>query len=474
MKSIVWFRQDLRVADNPALSHAAARGQIIPVYILDESPMPAGRPLGGASRWWLHKSLGALEQALGHLVLLRGKPGSLLSQLVQSTGANGVYWNRCYEPYAVARDTDIKNELLSANIDVASFNGSLLHEPWEVRTQDGGPYKVFTPFWRACQKLPVGPPLSAPKLNIDSACKGEGLADWQMLPSKPDWAKGFAPIWTAGEAGASGRLEAFLTDGLAGYAELRNRPDLAHVSRMSPHLHFGEISPRQIWAAAMMHAEQSPRHRKDVDKFLTELGWREFSYHLLYHFPTLPLQNLKQEFDAYPWVSDARHLKAWQRGSTGYPLVDAGMRELWTTGYMHNRVRMVVASFLIKHLRIDWREGEKWFWDTLVDADLANNSASWQWVAGSGADAAPYFRIFNPVEQGRKFDPEGVYVRRWCPELARLPDKFVHAPFEAPPDVLNAACIALGHTYPEPIVGHSEARAAALAGYEAVKAHKGA
>jgi len=469
MKSIVWFRQDLRLADNPALAHAAEKGAVVPVYILDES---AGeRAIGGASRWWLHHSLEALAKSLGGLVILRGNPRDLLPELARKTQAQGIYWNRCYEPHAIARDTAIKQRLTRDGFDVASFNGSLLFEPWTVQTKDGGPYKVYSPFWRACLQLPLQAPRPAPRVEV-ARTDGLGVAleDLGLLPVKPNWAKDFAREWTPGEDGARNRLDAFLDDGIDGYAKLRNRPDLPHTSRLSPHLHFGEISPRQIWAAARARAESEGALRKDVEKFLAELGWREFSYHLLYHFPELPDRNWRRAFDAYPWTKDTKQLAAWQRGKTGYPIVDAGMRELWATGYMHNRVRMVVASFLIKHLRIDWRRGEAWFWDTLVDADLANNAASWQWVAGSGADAAPYFRIFNPMQQGRKFDPDGVYVRRWCPELARLPDAHLHAPFEAPADVLRDAGVVLGVDYPKPIVDHAEARKAALAGYDKVKA----
>jgi deoxyribodipyrimidine photo-lyase len=295
------------------------------------------------------------------------------------------------------------------------------------------------------------------------------LDDWNLRPVRPDWAKGFGPQWTPGEVGARARLDHFLDHGLMGYGELRNRPDLENVSRLSPHLHWGEISPRQIWAATHAKIAAEPALRRDGEKFLSEIGWREFAYHLLFHFPTLPERNWKPGFDAYPWREDRAQLRAWQRGQTGYPIVDAGLRELWTTGTMHNRVRMVVASFLIKHLRMDWRHGEAWFWDTLLDADAANNAASWQWVAGSGADAAPYFRIFNPISQGQKFDPDGIYVRRWCPELGRLPTAVLHAPFEAAPEILAAAGVVLGQTYPLPIVDHAEARAAALAGYEAVR-----
>jgi deoxyribodipyrimidine photo-lyase len=470
MPTIVWFRQDLRITDNPALAHAARRGPIVPVYILDETEAPKGRPLGGASRWWLHHSLAALSRSLGRLVLLRGDPAVQLPRLAADVGARAVAWNRCYEPYAVRRDAALKERLGAAGLEVASFNGSLLFEPWEVTTGDGGPFKVYSPFWRACQKREVAAPTRAPRKPdiLIPAGAGDRLLDWRLLPARPNWAAGFEAEWMPGEAGAAKRLDAFLAQGLSGYGELRNRPDLPNVSRLSPHLHFGEISPRQVWAAAQVAMEQGLR--RDGEKFLSEIGWREFAYHLLFNFPTLPESNWKPAFDAYPWVSNAAHLEAWRRGRTGYPMVDAGMRELWSTGYMHNRVRMIAASFLVKHLRIDWRQGEAWFWDTLLDADLANNAASWQWVAGSGADAAPYFRIFNPVEQGRKFDPDGAYVRRWCPELARLPTAVLHAPFEADADTLAAAGVALGRSYPRPIVDHAAARAAALAGYERVKA----
>ncbi len=319
-------------------------------------------------------------------------------------------------------------------------------------------------------RLPVAAPAPSPRIELARTVGlGERLDDWGLLPTKPNWAQGFEATWTPGEAGGRDRLAAFLDGGLAGYAALRNRPDLPNVSRLSPHLHWGEISPRQIWAAVQLRIGAAAKLAKDGDKFLSEVGWREFNHHLIYHFPTMQERNWKPAFDAYPWRNDAQQLRAWQRGRTGFPIVDAGMRELWATGYMHNRVRMVVASFLVKHLRIDWREGEAWFWDTLLDADLANNVAGWQWTAGSGADAAPYFRIFNPMEQGRKFDPDGRYVRRWCPELAQLPNDLIHAPFEASPTILAAAGVELGRTYPQPIVAHAEARQAALAGYEAVK-----
>ena len=470
MTSIVWFRQDLRTHDNPALTSAAARGAVVPIFILDDTISESSWPLGGASRWWLHHSLAALRADLGHLSLFKGDPCDLLPEIIGKTGAAAVYWNRCYEPFAIARDKKLKASLKERGIDVHSFNGSLLHEPWELATGSGGPYKVYTPFWRASLGKPVAAPLPAPNIAIDaSAAPGDSLSDWGLLPSQPDWAAGWETQWKPGEVGAREQFDEFVENGLARYRDCRDRPDLKATSRLSPHLHWGEISPRQIWTRLALDAED-PLKRAGAEKFLSEIGWREFAHHLLFHFPTIPEQNWRRNFDAYPWRENAGDLGAWQKGMTGYPLVDAGMRELWRTGWMHNRVRMVVASFLVKHLRIDWRRGEAWFWDTLLDADLANNAAGWQWVAGSGADASPYFRIFNPVTQGKKFDPNGDYVRRWCPELARLPTGFIHEPFNADPETLARAGIVLGSTYPLPIVDHDQARKAALDGYKNVGA----
>ncbi len=467
MTAIVWFRQDLRLRDNPALSAAAQAGAIIPLYILDDS----GRwPPGGAGRWWLHHSLKALQASLGGLVVARGDARTLLPDFVRHSGASAVYWNRCFEPDAIARDTAIKDALQQAGIEAHSFKGNVLHEPWDIATQSGGPFKVYTPFWRASLRRPVARPLPAAKPTIDLTGMANGDIDaLALLPSRPNWAKGWETLWTPGEKGALSRLDAFVQSDLAGYHRLRDRPDGVHTSMLSPHLHFGEVSARQIWTKLGPHREAATT-RQGADKFLAELGWREFCHHLLYHYPTLPEQNWRTTFDAYPWRDSASDLTAWQRGLTGYPLVDAGMRELWHTGWMHNRVRMIAASFLVKHLRIDWRKGQDWFWDTLVDADLANNAAGWQWVAGSGADAAPYFRIFNPVIQGQKFDPDGRYVRRWCPELAKLPDRLIHSPFDAKADVLAAARIELGRNYPKPIVDHSAARQAALRCYSEMTA----
>lgn len=470
--AIVWFRQDLRLNDNPAFSAAAAGATpVIALYILDTTTQDWA--MGGASRWWLHHSLDKLGAALLQrygipLILRRGDPARILPQLANETGARRVYWNRCYEPAAVARDTALKTALKQDGIAVETQNAALLFEPWTVQTQAGGWFKVFTPFWRACRALPApAAPKRAPQVAIHwpNPLDSDALSDWALLPQTPDWAGGLRETWNPGEAGAAERLRDFLDEALASYARGRDHPDRTVTSRLSPHLHFGEIGPRQIWRAVQMTQDAGG----NADKFFAELGWREFSTHLLYHFPDLPHRSFRGDFDAFPWDNDDGLLRAWQQGRTGYPIVDAGMRELWHTGWMHNRVRMIVASFLVKHLRQDWRRGAAWFWDTLVDADLANNAASWQWVAGSGADAAPYFRIFNPTLQGEKFDSHGAYVRRWVPELAGLPDKYIHKPWAAPDRLLAAAGLRLGRDYPLPLVDHDGARKAALAAFASLR-----
>ena len=389
-------------------------------------------------------------------------------------GAEAVYRNRRYEPWAIARNEGLKAALGRRGVEAKSFNGSLLREPWTLKTQAGGPYKVFTPFWRALRAEGAPSPGPAAPTAIDFPARpprSEDLEAWGLRPSKPDWAGGLRSAWRPGETAARARLDDFCDGVVNGYQSGRNRPGIAGTSRLSPHLHFGEIGPRQVWAAvgARGMAGGGEPWSAGAESFLSEIAWREFSYNLLFHFPTLPSQALQPAFEAMPWVGAPGMVKAWRRGLTGYPIVDAGMRELWTTGWMHNRVRMVVASFLIKHLMIDWRVGEAWFWDTLVDADLANNAASWQWVAGCGADAAPYFRVFNPVLQGEKFDTDGAYVRRWVPEIARLPDTMIHAPWMARPIELKDAGIDLGRTYPRPIVDHAAARQRALSAYDLVR-----
>lgn len=476
---LLWLRQDLRLADNRALAAAIQTGgAVVPVYVLDDDAAGGWRA-GGASRWWLHGSLEALSSDIAargaRLVLRRGATAAQLRALARETGAGAVYCTRCYEPWAARLEREVRDALAADGIELKRFGGNLLLEPEEVRTKAGEPFKVYTPFWRELSgKLRVAPAIAAPKL-IPFPKKmpaSHDLDAWTLRPTQPDWAAGMREAWVPGEAGATRRLTAFLKQGLRGYADNRNRPDMAGTSRLSPHLHFGEIAPAQIWRAASMAAAGGKASDSDLEVFQKEVVWREFAHHLLVHWPHLPEQPFRPEFAAFPWAPDEAMLRAWQRGRTGYPIVDAGMRELWHTGWMHNRVRMIVASFLIKDLRISWQQGEAWFWDTLVDADLAQNAASWQWVAGSGADAAPYFRIFNPVTQGQKFDPAGAYVRRWVPELTRLPDKLIHAPWEADAATLGAAGVALGKTYPRPTVDHAAARAAALAAFERIKSAK--
>lgn len=477
---IVWFREDLRCADNPALAAAVATGQpVLCLFIRDSRP---GRALGGASRWWLAGSLRALDRSLrargSRLDILDGAPDKLLPQLVAASGANLVCWNRRYDAAGIATDTDLKARLRETGIGVESFNGRLLHEPWEIRSKAGGSMRVFTPFWRTVRgKGEPAAPLPAPTRIAPAdwpdapELRRSTVEDLALEPTAPDWAGGLRETWQPGEAGAAERLAEFLDTALAGYAANRNRPDMDGTSRLSPHLRFGEISVRQVWHAAQSHALVHPtggEGKGDLDTFLSELGWREFSYHLLHAKPDLDRANWQPRFDTFPWRNDPVALEAWQRGRTGYPIVDAGMRQLWQTGWMPNRVRMITASFLIKHLLIDWRLGEDWFWDTLVDADPASNAASWQWVAGSGADAAPYFRVFNPVLQGEKFDPDGAYIRRFVPELARLPARFIHKPWLAPAPVRKAAGLSQD-LYPNPIVDHDAARARALAAFDSLR-----
>lgn len=462
--AIVWFRQDLRISDNPALRNAVQQNKtIIPLYIFDTS-IPKKHQLGGAQRWWLYHSLTSLTTQLqkyqNKLILRQGEPLKILLAIIKKTNANTIYWNRCYEPYAIKRDQKIQELLEKNGIMVKTFNGSLLFEPWEIKNNSGNYFKVFTPFWKKClsQKEPAFP-LDKPKipklrLNIPT----ENLKNWQLLPEKPDWATGIKETWQAGEPHAQQQLKTFVAKKLIHYHQ-RDFAALDVTSMLSPYLHFGEISPRQIWHAVQIATLKNVALTANTKKFLSELGWREFSYHLLYHFPTLAEDSFRKDFENFPWQKKLSHLKAWQQGKTGYPIVDAGMRQLWYCGWMHNRVRMIVASFLIKDLLIDWRIGAAWFWDTLVDADLANNSASWQWVAGSGADASPYFRIFNPTLQGKKFDPQGDYVKRWLPELKNLPKKFIHEPWLAPEKT----------DYPAPIIQHEHARKIALAQYKKLK-----
>lgn len=467
--ALLWLRRDLRLADNPALVHALSEAtHIIPVFIHapeEESPWAPG----AASRWWLHHSLDALQtdiKKLGSRLIIRSG-GSLatLQSLIKETGATLVCWNRLYEPAVVARDTRIKATLKDQGIECSSHNAALLFEPWQVQNQQGKPFRVFTPFWKHCQTrlaeqaLPLAAPRKLPA--IDQQLPSISLNDLHLLPTIP-WDQGMRAYWQPGEAGAHARLQTFIDTAVQDYKTERDRPDKPGTSGMAPYLHFGEISPRQIVT------ELSSQHVA-AEAYVRELGWREFSHHLLFHFPHTTDKPLDVRFENFPWDKNAAALKAWQRGMTGIPLVDAGMRELWHTGYMHNRVRMVVASFLTKNLRIHWLEGARWFWDTLVDADLPNNTQGWQWTAGCGADAAPYFRVFNPVLQAERFDPEFAYIRKWLPELARLPDKWIARPWDAPEAELRKAGIEPGRTYPNPIVALGHSREAALSAYGQIK-----
>ncbi len=466
--SIVWFRQDLRLADNPALQAAVERGgPIVPVFVW--APHEEGDwPPGAASRWWWHQTLESfaadLESVGSRLIVRDGDSLAELEQIVEETDAEAVFWNRRYEPAVVERDKAIKMTLGARGLEVQSFGGSLLFEPWQVETKEGNPYQVFSAFWRACKRLdePEEPSPAPEKLPHPWKWPDSVEVDSLELLPRIDWASGFRDEWTPGEKGAAERLDRFLREAVPDYKDDRNRPDRYATSKLSPHLHFGEIGPRTVWHETRRRLGDARFTNADEggEVFLSEIGWREFAHHLLYHFPETTDRPLREKFDDFPWRDDEDELKAWQRGRTGFPIVDAGMRELWTTGWMHNRVRMIVASFLTKDLRLHWLEGARWFWDTLVDADLANNTLGWQWTAGCGADAAPYFRVFNPMTQGAKFDPDGEYTRQWVPELASVVDKHLQQPWEAgsPPA-----------DYPEPVVDHAEARKEALAAFETVK-----
>ena len=464
---IHWFRQDLRLSDNPAFYAAASHGVVLPIYILDDENPQRDAP-GAASRWWLHHSLRSLNVSLaGKLSVYRGDPLEILIRLVESSLIKGIYWTRLYEPWAIERDKRIKQELRQRGLRVQSENGSLLWEPASIRNKDGVPYKVFTPFYRkgclnaSYPRDPLGTPNGVRVADpLPDSLRIEQL---RLLP-KIRWDKSLEAHWTIGETAAQTRLAAFLDSGLSRYKDGRNFPAKPYVSRLSPHLHFGEISPHQVWFAVRKRGND-----ENAERFCCELGWREFSYNQLYYTPDLAYKNLRSEFDRFPWQTNETFLKAWQKGQTGIPLVDAGMRELWQTGYIHNRVRMIAGSFLVKNLLQDWRHGERWFWDCLVDADLASNSAGWQWIAGCGADAAPYFRIFNPVIQGNKFDPEGEYLRRFVPELRRLPLAYQFCPWQAPRDVLTMSGVILGETYPEPIVDLHTSREQALQAFHSLR-----
>jgi len=472
---IVWLRRDLRLADNPALLAAVETGKpLVPVFI-QEPESGASWAMGSASRWWLHHSLASLGEGLRRLgsglVIRRGPALEVLRALANATGASGIFWSRLYEPASIERDTRVKQALREQGLRVATFNASLLYEPWELVKSGGDPYRVFTPFWKALlnqglRRPPEPAPAALPPLP--AGLPTETLESLNLLPRIP-WDVGFHSRWTVGERGGFRRLAEFIDGGLFGYKTGRDIPGQPGTSSLSPHLHFGEISPRQIVAAVTREGEHTLG--PGAECYLREIGWREFAYHLLFHFPRTAEFPLDERFSRLPWRSDfAEDLQRWQQGRTGYPIVDAGMRELWHTGWMHNRVRMIVASLLTKNLLIPWLDGARWFWDTLVDADLASNTLGWQWTAGCGADAAPYFRIFNPVLQGERFDPEGHYVRRWVPELTRLPATLIHKPWEAGEPRLDSCGVRLGRDYPAPLVDLKGSRQRALDAFAALKA----
>jgi len=470
--TIVWFRKDLRLADNPALAAAVrAGGPVIPVFIWAPDEAGDWAP-GAASKWWLHRALevldGQFKERGGRLVLRKGESLAELRDMLEKSGAVRVVWNRRYEGPLREVDASIKRALREDGIEVESFNAGLLNEPQAVGTGSGRPYKVFTPYWKKARERKAEDPVEVDLDRLafpDRYPRTVGLDALGLLPEK-QWYRKFYPHWEIGEASAKKNLDAFLRDGVEDYADERDRPDHAGTSRLSPYLHWGHIGPRQVMAALR---ERHGLRAKGPLTFAQELYWREFAYHVLYHFPDTPEQPLQEKYADFPWKNDRRILRQWERGMTGYPIVDAGMRQLYETGWMHNRVRMIVSSLLVKQLLQSWVHGERWFWDTLVDADLASNTLGWQWSGGCGADAAPYFRIFNPMTQGKKFDPEGDYVRKWVPELADLPTKYVHEPWEAPDGVLEAAGVRLGDDYPKPLIDHQAGRKRALAAFEEVK-----
>ncbi|NNF57536.1 MAG: deoxyribodipyrimidine photo-lyase [Rhodothermaceae bacterium] len=478
--TLVWFRNDLRLADHPALTRATERGEaVIPVFIW-ASEEEGDWPPGGAHRWWLHESLHALDTDLrsrsSRLILRSGPSLDTLRALIDATGAEAVYWNARHLPALHARDAEVRDALEADGIAVRTFASRILHHPDAVETTSGGPYHVFTPFWKKLRsQLEVAEPLPVPRLGERRAPaswpESASLDDFDLTPVEQDgvdWAEAMRAEWTPGEAGAQDRLEHFIEEALIEYPTERNRPDKRGSSMLSPYLHHGELGPRQVWHAVNAWVHNGAM-REAADVFLSEIGWREFGYHMLHHYPDLPMEPLKAKFADFPWRDDAEALERWQRGQTGFPIVDAGMRQLWALGWMHNRVRMIVGSFLTKDLLLSWQNGARWFWDTLCDGDLASNTLNWQWVGGCGPDAQPFFRVFNPITQGEKFDPDGTYVRHWVPELTELPDAYLHKPWEAPAEVLTEAGVTLGSTYPEPLVDHAEARERALDAYQTVR-----
>lgn len=468
MKTILWLREDLRLHDNLALNFAAVSGEFTAVYIY-----PQG--LGAASYWWLHHSLVSLTKQFADkglsLVLRTGEAEQILTDMCSEINADRVVWNRVYSPQGIEQGQKVKQALEAKSLVSKSFNSQLLIEPTQVLNKQGTPFKVFTPFWRHCLTLLSPSPIQelASFKGIAEKLKSDKLDDWGLLPAKPDWSAGLQERWQPGEEGAQKRWDDFLSRTISKYKDGRDIPSQENTSMLSPHLVFGEIGPRQIWFDTQQAIVSNEIDSENGNKFLSEIGWREYSRYLLVHFPHVIDTPFNQKFADFPWQNEIKLLDAWKKGLTGYPIVDAGMRELWHTGYMHNRVRMVVGSFLTKHCLTHWKEGMNWFWDTLVDADIGNNTASWQWISGSGADAAPFFRIFNPILQGEKFDKEGLYIKKWVPELSKLPSRYINKPWEADEMTLKAAGVTLGENYPLPVVDHRQARENALSAYQAMK-----
>lgn len=474
--TLIWFRRDLRLHDHAALNAACEMGHfIIPLFIYQNNSLAQGG-FGAAQKWWLYHSLKNLQGQFKDLglqfIFKQGKAIDVLSKLFDETNATGLYWNRSYDPYTLSQDEKIKNHFETHHKDIKDFPGSVLFEPWTIQNKQNKPYKVFNQYWKTCLKaFPIKAPLPAPKKMkaYSKIINSDHLSQWNLIPKNPDWSHGFNVNWQPGETNALQTVEEFiLGHHIQKYKYDRQYPSYNGSSNLSPCLHFGEISPRQIWQKVRVLTEMST----STEKFLTEIGWREFSYYLLYHFPKFHYESFRADFKLFVWDNSQERLLAWQKGKTGYPLVDAGMRQLWQIGWMHNRVRMVVASFLTKHLLIEWQKGAAWFLDTLLDADLANNSMGWQWIAGTGVDAAPYFRIFNPILQGEKFDPQGNYIRKWVPELEHVPKKYIHQPWTASEDILKASNVKLGENYPFPIVDHSSAYKLALQRYKEIKSMK--
>ncbi len=465
--AVVWFRQDLRMADNPALIAAATAGRVLPVFVLDDDA--AGQwAMGGAHRWWLHGSLASLARDLAEagapLVLRRGSAARIIPELVASCEATAVHAGQMVEPWARAQDEAVA-KALPEGVELQLHRAATLFEPGSIRTKTGGTFAIYTPFANAARAVPAPPaPKPAPKRLHGVDSESDKLESWHLLPTKPDWAEGLRDTWQPGEASAQDRLKRFLKDKLDQYPTGRDLPGEDRTSMLSPHLHWGELSPAQVWHAAEQAGSGEPLH-----VFMAELLWHEFSAHLLWANASMGEESQRADFHKLRWRDDPNGLRAWQQGRTGVPIVDAGMRQLWHIGWMHNRVRMITGSFLVKHLLVSWVDGERWFWDTLVDGDLAVNAQSWQWVAGSGTDSQPFFRVFNPVTQSGKFDPEGHYIRRWVPELADVPSNWLHAPWTAPTDVLAQAGVTLGQTYPRPIVELAKGRDRALAAYGAMR-----